>query len=78
MSEPQTDRPADPTASATGPALSTSGLGEEEIRDAMRDAEDHEDQSTHEMPHPDLVDGPAAASATGVGTDDLDDAMGEA
>jgi hypothetical protein len=78
MSEPQTENQIDPTAGDRGPALSTSGLGEEEIADAMEVATagpaDHADD---ELPHPDLIDGPAAASATGVGTDDLDQAMGE-
>jgi hypothetical protein len=76
MPEP-TDIPTDASAADAGSASSTTGLDAEQIEDAMAEADEARSaaSSRDDLPHPHLIEGPAAASATGVGTDDLDAAV---
>jgi hypothetical protein len=60
-----------------GAQLSTTDLGEQEVEDAIARSADETARSADEQPHPDLVEGGVGASATGVGTDDLDAAIEE-
>jgi hypothetical protein len=68
-----------------GAQLSTTDLGEQEVEDAIarsadeiaRSADEIAAASSDDQPHPHLVEGGVGASATGVGTDDLDAAVEE-
>jgi hypothetical protein len=64
-----------------GAQLSTTDLTEQEIEDAVEEAtvDDAVSPDTDaDQPHPRIVEGGVGASATGVGTDDLDAATQEA